>query len=85
MYPSETLHFNHAVLALYQDEKNDLFIGTWGYGLIKFDRTGNEFIYCFERLGAGNSQTKHRSSFLAYCRTYMAIYGLEHVTTGFTR
>ena len=39
---------NHVVLALYQDENNDLYIGTWGFGLVKFDRTHNQFIYCFE-------------------------------------
>jgi PAS domain S-box-containing protein len=34
------------IIALYQDEKNDLFIGTWESGLIKFDRAGNKFIDC---------------------------------------
>jgi PAS domain S-box-containing protein len=46
------------IIALYQDEKNDLFIGTWGSGMIKFDREGNIFIDCFPdtRPGARNSK-----------------------------
>jgi PAS domain S-box-containing protein len=36
------------IIALYQDEKNDLYLGTWGSGLIKFNRAGNMFEYCFK-------------------------------------
>ncbi len=44
---------NHVILSLYQDENNDLYIGTWGFGLIKFDHSGNRFIYCFENSAPG--------------------------------
>jgi len=56
-------NINPAVLALYQDEKYDLFIGTWGSGLIKFDRTGNQFTYCFEGSQPGAGQ---RSQFIVF-------------------
>jgi PAS domain S-box-containing protein len=36
------------IIALYQDEKNDLYVGTWGSGLIKFNRTDNSIVYCFD-------------------------------------
>ncbi|MBN2274196.1 MAG: PAS domain S-box protein [Bacteroidales bacterium] len=50
---------NHVILSLYQDEKYDLYIGTWGYGLIKFDREENRFIYCFEDARPGIRGYKH--------------------------
>ena len=47
-FPIGTNGEDHVILTLYQDEKNDLYIGTWGFGLVKFDRAGNRFIYCFK-------------------------------------
>ncbi|OFY48773.1 MAG: hypothetical protein A2Y87_03260, partial [Bacteroidetes bacterium RBG_13_46_8] len=52
---------NHAYLvitALYQDENNDLYIGTWGSGLIKLDRAENKFVYCFHGSQTGDQNAK---------------------------
>jgi PAS domain S-box-containing protein len=46
--PVATENRNLVILALYQDEKNDLFLGTWGKGLIKYDRSTNRFINCLQ-------------------------------------
>jgi PAS domain S-box-containing protein len=45
-YPINGGRINHVILSLYQDEKNDLYMGTWGLGLIKYVRSENKFIYC---------------------------------------
>ncbi|MBN1415147.1 MAG: PAS domain-containing protein [Bacteroidales bacterium] len=44
-YPIRSRDEYNVILTLYQDEKHDLYIGTWGSGLIKYDRKVNRFVY----------------------------------------
>ncbi len=55
----ESRAFNPVILTLYQDEKSDLYLGTWGSGLIKFDRSNNHFYFCFDNSRPGTKNWQY--------------------------
>ncbi len=55
----ESRVFNHVILTLYQDEKGDIYLGTWGAGLVKFERNKNQFYYCINGTQPGSKDRQY--------------------------
>ncbi len=55
----DSREFNHVILTIYQDENGDIYMGTWGAGLIKFDRSKNQFYYCIENTRPGSKTRQY--------------------------
>ena len=68
----------NTVTAITEDKDGYLWIGTWGNGLIKFDRNKETEVHFYS--GLNNSpQFKFKQSSRYYFRTKMMKYGLLHL------